>query len=419
MVTASADDSAHGKPVFDRKVTEDTTPKDHRSDEEIAATIKEDQFALGSGTNVLPMTVGIARGWAPGVIALLLGFGVTFWTSRIIASFHEYGGRRNIRYRDLASSVLGEQTAVYTLLGGTKHITLTEFIAIMGVICMLFTQLPTFHSLWFINLLNMLNTYLFTAVALIIAIFQSAKYDLPRDYGVHGSNADKAFGVFQGIVIMHFVYGNTIIPEIQATAKAPSVVTMNKAIYLLYAQLAVTYIPAAFIGYACFGSALVSGGGSFLPFYMASIPSADNPSPKWALVLINLLILWNAVCGCMIYSAPIMETFETKLLDQKGGLWAVKNWFTRTALRCFYIFLAAFFAAMFPYFGDILALVGALGITPIDFVLPLAMYIFLRKPKGWKLWLNWTLMVFYICIMIIGAVAAIRGIVLDASIAMQ
>lgn len=49
-----------------------------------------------------------------------------------------------------------------------------------------------------------------------------------------------------------------------------------------------------------------------------------------------------------------METFETKLLDQKGGLWAVKNWFTRTALRCFYIFLAAFFAAMFPYFGDIL-----------------------------------------------------------------
>ena len=59
----------------------------------------------------------------------------------------------------------------------------------------------------FINMLNMLNTYLFTIVALIVAIYQSAKYDLPRDYGVHGSNADKAFGVFQGIVIMHFVYG--------------------------------------------------------------------------------------------------------------------------------------------------------------------------------------------------------------------
>jgi len=62
MATAAADDSAHGRPVFDEKLTEDTTPKDHRSDEEIAATIKEDQFVLGSGTNVLPMTVGIARG---------------------------------------------------------------------------------------------------------------------------------------------------------------------------------------------------------------------------------------------------------------------------------------------------------------------------------------------------------------------
>lgn len=49
----------------------------------------------------------LCAGWAPGVIALLLGFGVTFWTSRIIASFHEYGGKRHIRYRDLASTVLG------------------------------------------------------------------------------------------------------------------------------------------------------------------------------------------------------------------------------------------------------------------------------------------------------------------------
>ena len=37
--------------------------------------------------------------------------------------------------------------AVYNLLGGTK-MTLTEFIAILGGASMLFTQLPTLHSLW-------------------------------------------------------------------------------------------------------------------------------------------------------------------------------------------------------------------------------------------------------------------------------
>ncbi|DBA73995.1 TPA: hypothetical protein ACH3X1_010820 [Trebouxia sp. C0004] len=59
-----------------------------------------------------------------------------------------------------------------------------------------------------------------------------------------------------------------------------------------------TYIPAAFIGYACFGSGLVSGGGSLLPVYMAFVPSADSPSPNWALVLINLLI-----CGMLFVDA--------------------------------------------------------------------------------------------------------------------
>ena len=61
------------------------------------------------------------------------------------------------------------------------------------------------------------------------------------------------------------------------------------------------------------------------------------------------------------------------------------------------------------------ALVGALGITPLDFLLPLAMYIFLRKPVLWKKILAWILLIFYVIVMILGAVAAIRGIVLDAS----
>jgi len=43
------------------------------------------------------------------------------------------------------------------------------------------------------------------------------------------------------------------------------------------------------------------------------------------------------------------------------------------------------------------------------------MYIFLRKPVLWKKILAWILLIFYVIVMILGAVAAIRGIVLDAS----
>ena len=38
------------------------------------------------------------------------------------------------------------------------------------------------------------------------------KFDTPKDYSVQGSRVDKAFGIFNGITIMSFAYGNTIIP---------------------------------------------------------------------------------------------------------------------------------------------------------------------------------------------------------------
>ncbi|DBA92450.1 hypothetical protein WJX77_007462 [Trebouxia sp. C0004] len=69
---------------------------------------------------------------------------------------------------------------------------------------------------------------------------------------------------------------------------------------------------------------------------------------------------------------------------------------------------------MLPYFGDILTLVGALGITPLDFLLPLAMYISLCKPVLCKKIRAWILLIFSVIIMISGAVAAIHGIMLDA-----
>ena len=96
--------------------------------------------------------------------------------------------------------------AVYTLLGG-ETLTLTEMIVIMGVVCMVMSQIPTMHALWTINLLNLISVFIFTYMAIAVAVWQTCYYKLPRDYGVHGSTTEKAFGVFQGIVIMHFAYG--------------------------------------------------------------------------------------------------------------------------------------------------------------------------------------------------------------------
>jgi len=55
-------------------------------------------------------SVCINAGWAAGTLALMLGFFVTLWTSRIVASFHEHKGHRHIRYRDLAAIAMGKRT---------------------------------------------------------------------------------------------------------------------------------------------------------------------------------------------------------------------------------------------------------------------------------------------------------------------
>lgn len=41
-------------------------------------------------------------------------------------------------------------------------------------------------------------------------------------------------------------------------------------------------------------------------------------------------------------------------------------------------------AAMLPFFTDFMSLIGAIGFTPMDFVLPQFLWITAYKPKGFK-----------------------------------
>ncbi len=55
----------------------------------------------------LPFAVSLL-GWAGGLIALVAGGLVTLFTSLLIAGLLEFGGKRHIRYRDLAQAIFGK-----------------------------------------------------------------------------------------------------------------------------------------------------------------------------------------------------------------------------------------------------------------------------------------------------------------------
>jgi hypothetical protein len=71
---------------------------------------------------------------------------------------------------------------------------------------------------------------------------------------------------------------------------------------------------------------------------------------------------------------------------------------------------------MLPFFGDIMALFGAFGCIPLDFILPMVFYNVTFKPskKGLVFWGNTLIAVVSTLLAAVGAVASVRQIVLDA-----
>ena len=67
-----------------------------------------------------------------------------------------------------------------------------------------------------------------------------------------------------------------------------------------------------------------------------------------------------------------------------------------------------------PFFGDFLALAGAIGFTPLDFILPIILWNIVRKPGKLRSLFHGTIVVVYTIVGVLGAIGAIRFIVIDS-----
>ena len=88
----------------------------------------------------------------------------------------------------------------------------------------------------------------------------------------------------------------------------------------------------------------------------------------------------------------------------------------RLISRSLSVIIATIFAAMLPFFGDLMALIGALGFVPLDFIMPMFFYNVTFKPSkgGYIFWINTLIVGVSSVLVVVGGVASIRQIVLDA-----
>ena len=86
-----------------------------------------------------------------------------------------------------------------------------------------------------------------------------------------------------------------------------------------------------------------------------------------------------------VYLQPTNEVLEGFFADPKRDQFSVRNIVPRLIFRSLTVVIGTTIAAMLPFFGDIMALFGAFGYMPLDFILPMIFYNVSFKPSKKKL----------------------------------
>ncbi|KAH0761338.1 hypothetical protein KY290_017411 [Solanum tuberosum] len=382
-------------------------------------------------------------GWIGGMICLSMAALVTFYSYNLLSlvlEHHAMLGKRQLRFRDMARDILGPGWGRYfvgplqlglcygavvasTLLGGQSlkfiyllsrpngSMQLYQFIIICGGLTLVMAQLPSFHSLRHINLVSLILCLIYCACTTAGSIHIGHSNEAPeRDYSITGVGINRIFGIFNAISIIATTYGNGIIPEIQATIAPPTTGKMLKGLLLCYSVVISTFFSVAISGYWAFGNQAQPS--VLQNFMLDRMPLL----PKWFLLITYIFTFVQVSAVSLTYLQPTNVVLEKRFSDPKKGEFSIRNVVPRLISRSLSVIIATTLAAMLPFFGDIMALFGAFGCIPLDFILPMVFYNVTFKPsrKSIIFWGNTIIALVSTVLSLIGAVASVRQMVLDA-----
>ncbi|KAK9904043.1 hypothetical protein WJX75_003267 [Coccomyxa subellipsoidea] len=445
---ASLNDSAHGDN-FAKKPSQVETGVigKHGSTSPLMEIVHNDKWYHAGGhistiiatpAAYAPLPFAFAHlGWEAGVIFLLLAGLVTWYTSLLLASLDRHDGTRHKRYCDLAGSIYGKGgywaviffqqvasignnltiqivagqclKALYRLYHpecaptGSCGISLQAWIAVFGASQLILSQLPDISSLREINLVCTLCTVCFAIGCAAMSIYNGyTQVDRTTvTYAVTGDAQPKIFNIMFALGIIAFAFGDTILPEVQATVGGNAKTTMYKGVSCGYSILLSSYMTVAIAGYWAFGFNV----SSFVVF------SFTAPSGMIAALYVFAVL---QIIGCyQIYCRPTFGFAYNHVLRKHERVWSFHNVLMRAIVTTIYMAIITLIAAMVPFFGDFVAFVGAIGFTPMDFILPIILWQKVGKHSLIVSCANWVIVVFYSIIAIVGAIGSVQAINAD------
>ncbi|KAL6328137.1 hypothetical protein AAG906_034280 [Vitis piasezkii] len=383
-------------------------------------------FVLGySGTTMVPL------GWAGGVIGFLLAAGISLYANSLVAKLHEFGGKRHIRYRDLAGYIYGKKAytltwalqyvnlfmintgylilagqalkAVYVLFRDDGGMKLPYFIAIGGFVCAIFAiGIPHLSALGIWLGFSTCLSLIYIVTAFVLSLTDGIKAP-SRDYSIPGTEASKVFSIIGAAANLVFAFNTGMLPEIQATIRQPVVKNMMKALYFQFTAGILPLYAVVFMGYWAYGSTTST--------YLLNSVSG----PVWVKTMANLAAFLQTVIALHIFASPMYEYMDTRY-GITGSTLSFRNLSFRILVRGGYLAINTLVSAMLPFLGDFMSLTGAISTFPLTFVLANHMYLVAKDKKLnslQKLW-HWLNVCFFGCMSIAAAVAALRLIAVDS-----
>ncbi|XP_017242480.1 proline transporter 1 isoform X3 [Daucus carota subsp. sativus] len=373
----------------------------------------------------------VPLGWIGGVVGLIAATAISLYANALIAKLHEYGGKRHIRYRDLAGFVYGKKAysltwalqyvnlfminvgyiilagqalkAVYVLYTHDHIMKLSYFIAITGFVCGLFAiSIPNLSALRFSLGLSTVFSLIYIVVAIVLSVRDGIRAP-PRDYSIPGTDTSKIFTTIGAMASLVFAFNTGMLPEIQATVKQPAVKNMMKGLYFQFSIGVLPLYAVAFTGYWAYGSSASS--------YLLN----NVGGPVWVKTVANLAAFLQTVIALHIFASPMYEYLDTKY-GIKGSALAARNLSFRIGVRGGYIALTTLISAILPFIGDFMSLTGAISTFPLTFILANHMYLVAKRKKlssVSKVW-HWVNVILFSCLAVAAAVSAVRLIVVDS-----
>ncbi|EMS53641.1 hypothetical protein TRIUR3_19152 [Triticum urartu] len=355
------------------------------------------------GSGVLSLAWSVAHlGWVGGPTAIVFFAGVTVVQSSLLAECYvsrgdpERGsGVRNKSYMDAVKFYLGEKRqmlsgfflsislfgsgVVYTLTTATSMRAIHEanrygregrgapfstaaaggsdvyYMLLFGLAQAVLSQIPDFHNMAWLSVFAAVMSFFYSFVGFGLGAAKVIENGVIMG-GIGGiplvSPMQKVWRVAQSLGDIAFAYPYTLVLlEIEDTLRSPPAEskTMKKASRASIAITTFFYLGCGCFGYAAFGDGtpgnLLTGFGE----------------PYWLIDLANLSVVLHLL----------------------GGYQASTYYYPMLCFRTAYVVAVTAMAVWYPYFNQVVGLIGAFTFWPLDIHFPVEMYLAQNKVAPW------------------------------------